>query len=196
MGPFLSVFTVARFALHHPPLVFWGQAIKGDVQRNALALGHANHVGLTFGAHAGLPWPDGPLIEGFAPVRDGQEWIDGDDATEAFAGWAGTEGMIEGKEGRGRFAIIDVAAGAVKATAEPHGSSDKAGFHLTDGQMSASEGVGLFAGFDKAGAIGIGQFDPVSNDDQLKGLRREELWGLLNTNDLFANQQALKSLLA
>ena len=196
MGPFLAVLTVSRFAVHDPPLVFWGQAIERNVQRNALALGHANHVGLTFRAHAGLPRADGTFVEGFAPVRDGQEWVDGDDATESFTGWAGTEGMIEGKEGRGRFPVIDVATGAMETTAKSLRWGQDARSHFPNGQVSATKGVGLLAGFDEARAIRVDQLDAVGDDDQLKRLGREEFRGVFDTNDLVANQQALKSLLA
>jgi len=68
-----------------------------------------HHVGLAFGALAGLPRAHDALGEGFGAVGQGEIVINGDDAPETATGGTRADGVIETEQGQGTARVFDVA---------------------------------------------------------------------------------------
>jgi hypothetical protein len=84
------------------------------VHGHAKFFGGADEVILTLLARLGLPRLHDALGERLRAVRQREVGIDGDDPAEALAGRAGADGIVEGEERRRRFAVVEVAGGAVE----------------------------------------------------------------------------------
>ena len=70
-------------------------------------------VALGGGAYAAITVPRDSVNTN--SIRNGQVIVNGDDPAKAFARRTSSDGMIETEESSGRFAIFDVAFGAVEA---------------------------------------------------------------------------------
>ena len=68
---------------------------------------------LAFLKAGGLPGFDGTAGQREAAIRKGKRLVDFNDSSETAAGGAGSEGMVEGKKGRGGFVKIPFVSGAV-----------------------------------------------------------------------------------
>ena len=93
-------------------------------------------------AHADIV--DEPVADGEGFVREGSVEIDADDAAEAAAVRAGSEGIVEGEEGWGGLTDFEVAGSAVPAAGEAEGRVRRRG---DEGELAFAEGEGGFEGF-------------------------------------------------
>ena len=117
-GTFRIGGVIVVLTFHHPALVFGGEIAERDVHGDLQATRRTGEISLAFGTAGGLPGFDNALRQGQGAVGQGEVGINADDAAEALAGGAGTDGIVEAEQGGGRFAIVEVASGAVVAGAE------------------------------------------------------------------------------
>src|SRR5207247_11276330 len=105
-------------------------------------------------ALAALPRLHGTLCESFRAVGQRQVVINADDAAKSTAGGTCAYGIIEGEESWRRFAVFEVASGAMEAVGKGMGDSSSLirRSDLADGELAFTEVIGLFAGFGETRA--------------------------------------------
>lgn len=90
-----------------------GELGKGDFKGDAVLAAGFFQILLAILITRGLPGFDDATGESEAGVREGEGFINFNDAAETTASGASAEGMIEGEEGGGGFMKITLIAGAV-----------------------------------------------------------------------------------
>ena len=114
----LLILAVVRIPLDHPVLPLLRQIAEWHIDGDLAELTEFHHVVLALCALAGQPWFDYALGEGFLSVGQRKIVIDGDDPAKPAARGTGAGGVIETEQGRGGFAVFDVALRAVEAVGE------------------------------------------------------------------------------
>jgi hypothetical protein len=107
-----------RVAVEDPVLVVGGEFVEWGGGGDPSGFGAAEEVLLAFAVGGTLEGFDEPVADGEGFVREGSVEIDADDAAEAAAVRAGSEGIIEGEEGWGGLTDFEVAGSAVPAAGE------------------------------------------------------------------------------
>ena len=125
-------------------LVVGGEFVEWGGGGDPSGFGAAEEVLLAFAVGGTLEGLDEPVADGEGFVREGSVEIDADDAAEAAAVRAGSEGIIEGEEGWGGLTDFEVAGSAVPAAGEAEGSVRRSG---DEGELALAEGEGGFEGF-------------------------------------------------
>ena len=154
-----------------------------DIERDAALARQPLEIILALAVGLGLPWTNGAAAQGLAVIRDHQAVVDADDAAEAAAGLAGADRRIERETARRRFAIGDVAAGAVQRTRVAPGFA-----HVVPGrilqdmhmQPAAADAQRGFQRLGESSGVGAGGPQPVLHDfDRLPAARADARVALL-----------------
>src|SRR5207244_2648159 len=114
----LRVLPVIGIAIDDPLLPFFRKPVERHIRGRLSDFAEFHQVILALGAVAAEPRFDDTLRQRFGAVGQRQVVVDPDDASEAAAGRAGAERMVETEQGRRGLTIFDVALRAVKAIAE------------------------------------------------------------------------------
>ena len=128
---------------------------------------------------------DGPLLEGEGFVGDGFVEIDADDAAEATAFRAGSEGGIEGEEGWGRGAEGETGFRVGPIRGERTGV-----FRERDRGVAFSEEEGGFQGFEEAAVVFRGDFEAVLDDLDRAGELWDVAWDLVGAEGFSFDKDA------
>ncbi len=111
--------TPVRGPFDDPVFLRLAQLVPRRVTRNASGLGVPHQVVLALLPRRGLHGFDGTGTQGQLVVRNHQPHVHPDDAPEAAAGVARPQRRVEGKHGRQRLGIAQVAFGAMQAGGKP-----------------------------------------------------------------------------
>ena len=187
----LGILAVTLVALNDPVPPLLGKLAEGHVRRRAAAAGEFHHIVLAFGVGGRLPQFDGPLGQRLAPIN-------GNDPSEAAAGGAGPDGMIETEQRRGGFAVFQVASGAMQSAGERHwraGGLARPRLDEPQGQFAFAKMIGLLARLHKARPVGRGHPDAVLDDRQARGAKAlEASGGILHRHHGSFQQETLVAL--
>ena len=91
------------FSIFYPMLLVWSEFIPGELGVNPDAFTVAEEVTLAFFSTFSLEGFDGALFEAEEMVGNRFVEVDANDAAEATAARAGSEGRVEREEGGGWF---------------------------------------------------------------------------------------------
>ena len=170
----IGVLAVICVPFQHPALVLGGKFRERHVHRHAPFLAKLRQVGLTFSAEPAAPRLDRAFGQRERAVGNRQVVINRDGTAKTFAGRTRTQRMIEAEQRGRRFAIFEVTGGAVAAVGENFRVSN---FEFRVGnvfgefvnrQLALAEMIRLLARFDKARAVGGGEFDAVLDNGDFR----------------------------